>query len=178
MSWRKFFHRSQWDAERVQEIESHIAQEIDDNIARGMTPQEARRQAYLKFGNPQQVREEIWRMNSIGPLENILRDVRYGWRTLLRNPGYAILAVLTLGLGIGANTAIFIVINGVLLRPLPFPQPDRIVKIYESVPGYSQMELSPGNFRDWKARSGSFESFGMYNTWSVNWSGAGEPRLS
>src|SRR5271154_2839852 len=99
MSLRRYFRRRHWDAERVQEFEAHIQNEIDDNLARGMSREEARRQAYLKFGNPARVREEIWKMNSIAPLENLLRDVRYAWRTLLRNPGYALVAVLTLGLG-------------------------------------------------------------------------------
>src|SRR5277367_5225898 len=129
MSWRKYFRRQRWDAERAQELESHIQSEIDDNVARGMSREEARRQAYLKFGNPTRVREEIWQMNSIAPLENFLRDLRYAWRTLRRNPGYALIAILTLGLGIGANTAIFTVINGVLLKLLPYAQQDRNVHL-------------------------------------------------
>ena len=166
MSWRKYFHRTQWDAERVQEIESHIAQEIDDNIARGMSPQEARRQAYLKFGNPQQVREEIWRINSVAPLENILRDARYAWRTLLRNPGYAILAVLTLGLGIGANTAIFTVINGVLLRPLPYASGNQIVHVDQTVPrlGSDPIGLSVQEYYDYRDQSRSFSDFAEYHS--------------
>src|SRR5277367_1826388 len=129
MNWRKYFRRRHWDAERVQEFEAHIQNEIDENLGRGMSGEEARRQAYLKFGNPARVREEIWKMNSIAPLENLLRDVRYAWRTLLRNPGYALVAVLTLGLGIGANTAIFTVINGVLLRPLPYAESREILHL-------------------------------------------------
>lgn len=166
MSWRKFFHRSQWDAERVQEIQSHMEQEIDDNVARGMSPQEARRQAYLKFGNPQHVREEIWRMNSIAPLENILRDVRYAWRTLIRNPGYAILAVLTLGLGIGANTAIFTVINGVLLRPLPYADENKIVHVDQTVPrlGSDPIGLSIQEYYDYRNQSHSFSDFAEYHS--------------
>lgn len=166
MSWRKFFHRSQWDAERVQEIESHFEQEIEDNIARGMSPQEARRQAYLKFGNPQQVREEIWRMNSIAPLENILRDMRYAWRTLLRNPGYATLAVLTLGLGIGANTAIFTVINGVLLRPLPYASENQIVHVDLTVPrmGSDPIGLSIQEYYDYRNQSRTFSDFAEYHS--------------
>lgn len=166
MSWHKFFHRSQWDAERVQEMESHIAQEVDDNVARGISAQEARRRAYLKFGNPQQVREEIWRMNSIAPLENILRDVRYGWRALIRNPGYAILAVLTLGLGIGANTAIFAIINGVLLRPLPYADENQIVHVDQTVPrmGSDPIGLSVQEFNDYHSQSRSFSDFAEYHS--------------
>src|ERR1700744_6434214 len=129
MGLQKFIRRQSWDRERAAEIEAHLMSEIDDNLAAGMTPEEARRRAYLKFGNPARVREEIWRMNRIALLEDLLRDVRYAWRTLLRNPGYALIAVLTLGLGIGPNTAIFTVINGVLLRPLPYAQSGQIVHL-------------------------------------------------
>jgi len=125
MSIRRFLRRSSWDRERALEIEAHLQSEIADNLALGMAPEEAHRRAYLKFGNPTRVREEIWQMNSITWFENVLRDVRYAWRTLLRNPGYALVAVLTLGLGIGANTAIFTVINGVLLRRCPMRNRNR-----------------------------------------------------
>src|SRR5579862_7513658 len=129
MSWNKYFRRQRWDADRLQEMEAHIQSEIEDNLAGGMTHEEARRQAYLKFGNPVRVREEIWKMNSVAPLENFLRDLRYAWRTLRRNPGYALVAILTLALGIGANTAIFTVINGVLLKPLPYARQNQIVHL-------------------------------------------------
>ncbi len=129
MSVRRLFHRQRWDRERAEEIAAHLRYEIEDNVARGMSADEARRQAHLKFGSVTRVREEMWQMNSIRVLENFLRDVRYAWMTLLRNPGYALIAILTLGLGIGANTAIFTVINGVLLRPLPYAQAGRIVHL-------------------------------------------------
>src|SRR5580704_15368829 len=152
MSWRKCFQRKRWDRERTREFEAHIESEIDDNLARGMTREEARRQAYLKFGNPIRVREEIWKMNSIAPFENFLRDVRYAWRTLLRNPGYALVAVLTLGLGIGANTAIFTVINGVLLRPLPFAESKQILHLDQSAArlGPDPIGFSVQEIRDYR----------------------------
>ncbi len=139
MSWRRFFRRSSSDGELVQEIDLHLAEEIDDNIAQGMGEDEARRRAYLKFGNPTRVREETWKMNSIASFESLLRNVRYAWRVLRRNPGYALLAILTLGLGIGANTAIFTVINGVLLRPLPYAHAGQIVHLDQTA-----AKLGPG----------------------------------
>src|ERR1700743_1064666 len=129
MSLRRFFRRRRSDEELRCEMEEHLALECDENLARGMDQEEARRQAYLKFGSQRRVHEDVWKMNSIAFLETTVRDVRHTWRTLLRNPGYTLMAVLTLGLGIGANTAIFTVINGVLLRPLPYANPGQLMHL-------------------------------------------------
>jgi putative ABC transport system permease protein len=118
--------------------------------------------------------ETLW--NAVAAHWDILRqDLRYAVRTLSRTPWFTLTAIAIVALGVGANTAAFSVTDFVLIRPLPFPQPDQLVKIWESVPGYSQMELSPGNYRDWKNRSSSFEGFGMYATAPLNWSGDGDP---
>lgn len=119
--------------------------------------------------------ETLW--NAAAAHWDILRqDLRYAARTLARTPGFTLTAIAIVALGIGANTAAFSVTDFVLIRPLPFPQPDRLVKIWENVPGYTQMELSPGNYRDWNNRSSSFEGFGMYTTAPLNWIGQGEPQ--
>jgi len=166
MSLRKFFRRNYWDGERARELEAHIAHEIDDNLARGMNTEEARRAAYIKFGNQTRVREDIWRMNSVAPLERFLRDLRYAWRTLRRSPGYALVAVLTLGLGIGANTAIFTVVNGVLLRPLPYAHSNRIVHLQQKAPrvspdpfGFSVLEI-----KDYREQSQVFSDIAEYHS--------------
>ena len=89
MSLHRFFRRRQWDRERARELQSHLAHEIDDNIARGMTPEEARRQAHIKFGNPTVVREDIWQMNSFPFLENLWRDVSFDLYVAIAHPiGY------------------------------------------------------------------------------------------
>jgi predicted permease len=129
MSFRRFLHRRQWDQERVREVEAHLAEEIDDNRARGMTPQEARRRAYIKFGNPTVIREEIWRMNSFVLVENLGRDLRYALRQLLRGPGFAAIAMLTLSLGIGVNTAIFSIANGLFFSSLHIRDEGRVAEI-------------------------------------------------
>ena len=177
MGLRKFIRRQSWDRERAAEIEAHLMSEIDDNLAAGMTPEEARRRAYLKFGNPARVREEIWRMNSIALLENLLRDVRYAWRTLLRNPGYALIAVLTLGLGIGANTAIFTVINGVLLRPLPYAKAGQIVHLDQAAArlGPEPIGFSVQEIRDYREQNRVFSGLAEYHSMTFTLLGTKTP---
>ena len=134
MSIRRFFRRTRWDDERRLEIEAHLALEIDDNVARGMSPDDARFAAHRKFGNVTIVRERIFHANTIAPLEALWRDVRHAARLLRLNPGFASVAVLSLALGIGANTAIFSLVNEFLLRVLPVRNPEQLV-LFRAVEG-------------------------------------------
>lgn len=120
MSWRRFFRRGRADAELIEEVESYMAEEIAENVARGMTPVEARRRARIKLGNSQRVRDELWQQNTVTMIDNLWRDLRYAIRTLRRTPGFATIAILVMALGIGANVALFTVVRSVLLNPLPF----------------------------------------------------------
>ena len=117
-----------------QDIREHLECETQDNIARGMRPAEARRAALLKFGNVTRVTEatrEVW---SRVWLERLLQDVAYGWRMLRKHPGFTVVAVLTLALGIGASTAVFSVVNGILLKRLPYTDPEKIMMLWWKAP--------------------------------------------
>jgi predicted permease len=130
MEWIRFFRRQQWDRERAAEVEQYIEIETADNLARGMSAAEARSAAHRKLGNPTLIREEIYRMNTIGFMETFWRDLRYTVRALRKSPGYALVAVLSLALGIGANTAIFSLVNQVMLRMLPVHDPAHLVLLH------------------------------------------------
>ena len=129
MGLSRFFRRSHWDDERAKELQDYLAHEIDDNIARGMSPDGAARAAHLRLGNTTRVREEIYEMNTLGFLDTIWQDLRYGTRLLLKNPTFALVATLTLALGTGANAAIFQLVNAVRLRTLPVERPGELVSI-------------------------------------------------
>jgi len=129
MSWKRFFRRSEWDEERKREIDAYLEFETTENVARGMTEEEARYAARRKFGNPTLIREEIYRMNSIGFLEGLWQDLRYGMRGLRLSPGFTAVAIVSLALGIGANTAIFQLFDAVRLKLLPVKDPAQLVEV-------------------------------------------------
>jgi predicted permease len=126
---RRLFKRSQEDAELSEELESHLAHEIDDYLARGMSPQEARRQAYVKLGNPLTIRDRVWETNRIAWIEDIWRDLRYAMRMLRKTPSFTCVALLVMALGIGANTAIYSFLDSLLLSSLPVSDPSSLVVI-------------------------------------------------
>lgn len=176
--WRALTHHHELDQELDEELRFHLDRLIEQNIKNGMTPADARSAAMKSFNRVDQSKEECRDARGVGLIENLLRDTTYSLRVLLKNYAFTIVVVLTLALGIGANTAIFSFANGILLRPLPYPQSDRLAVLDEF--SYKQnresMAVSYPNFLDWREQNKSFEDIGIYfSTQRFAMSGAGEP---
>ncbi|MGH9908205.1 MAG: ABC transporter permease [Pyrinomonadaceae bacterium] len=161
----------------AQEIESHLQMHIDDNIRAGMSPQEARRVAVMKLGGVDQTKEAYRDRATIPFLESVVQDLRFTLRQLLRNPSVTVAAVLTLAAAIGANTAIFSVVNAVLLRPLPYPNSDRVVNITttSSLRGLDDLVLSAAEFNEFKEQTQALEKVAAYASAALNLGDVAEP---
>jgi putative ABC transport system permease protein len=157
----------------AEEMESHLALHIADNLQRGMTPAEARRVALLKLGGRDATTEAYRDQRRLPAWSTIRQDARFALRTMRRSPGLTAVAVLTLALGIGANTAMFSVVNGVLLRPLPYHDPARLIYAYSSSPsrGFPIGATSPPDFREMRDRNRTLRSLSAYYSSTVNLSG-------
>jgi predicted permease len=169
------FNQQRKDRELDEEIESHLQLHIEDNLRLGMSPEEARRQALLGLGGVESMKEAYRDQRGLPWLEMFRQDIRYGARQLRKNPGFTTVAVLTLVLGIAANTAIFSVVNALLLRPLPYADSDRLVML--SVKG-TDGEVGNADFTtfvDWQERSRSFERMALITSWGGVMTGQGEP---
>src|SRR5918999_1509567 len=147
------FGRARRDRELAEELESHLRMHVEDNLRAGMSPGEARRQALVKLGGVAQTLEECRRQRRLPLIEPLMKDLRYGLRRLAQSPGFTSVAVLSLALGIGANTAIFSLVNTALLRPLPVERPEQIVSLANAAGARGFPAFSYPNYKDFRDRS-------------------------
>src|SRR6516165_3580134 len=182
MSWRRFFRRVEWDRERSAEIQSYVQMETDDNIARGMPPAEALAAAHRKLGNATHIREEIYHMNTMTFFDTLVGDLRYALRLLARSPLFTAAALLTLALGIGGNTAIFGVIDSILIRPLAYPHAEALVGVWHTAPGLPAFGgiagCAPSMYFTYREENRTFQQFGLWNSGGANVTGVAEPEVS
>lgn len=163
MTLRRFMHRTKKDEDLAEEVESHLAHEQDANIARGLTPDEARRRARLRFGNPRVMRERIWMYRSLPWIEDLWRDLRFSLRSLAKTPAFTSIAILIIAVGIGVNTAVFSVINTVLLKPLTYPNPQALVQMLNTSPQGSFPGASVPKFNIWSQQTNIFRQIAAYD---------------
>jgi predicted permease len=171
------FRRQSATARLNQELRFHLEQQVAENVAQGMNPEEARAAALRLFGNPTLLREEAqstWSWNWLGKAR---RDIRYGVRTLRRSPGFALVAITVMALGIGATTSLFTVVRSVLLKPLPFHDPDKLVMVYEHFRDFEKTggdgynTVSPGDFYDWREKTNGFQDMAAWRRAGFNLTG-------
>ncbi len=171
---RALLHRSEMERELDEELRCHIEQQTEQNIRLGMNPEEARHAARKAFGGVEQVKERSRDARGVRWIEDLWQDLRYGARMLFKNPGFTLVAALTLALGIGANTAIFSMVNGALLKPLPYEESERLVFVAEQAASGGQTPVSYPNFTDWRAQNRAFEHIGVFNSGSYTLTVGGE----
>lgn len=169
-SWRR-------EDDLEEEIQTHLKMAIRDRMERGETAEQAKNSVLREFGNVALIKEvtrDMWRWIS---LEQFAQDIRFGGRMLAKRPGFTLVAIITPALGIGANTAIFSVVNTVLLQPLPYKDPDRLVMVWEddTKSGYPRDTPAAANYIDWRDQNQVFEGMAAIADLSFNLTGVGDP---
>jgi predicted permease len=154
----EFFRKNRRERDLAAEMESHLQFHIEDNLRAGMTAAQAKREALMKLGGIEQTKKNYREQRGLPFLETLFQDFHFAARMLLKNPAFTAVAVLTLALGIGANTAIFSIVNGVLLQPLPYPHSEKLVVVARTAPRFDHpVPVSGPNFLDWRARARQFQ---------------------
>jgi putative ABC transport system permease protein len=187
MSWLRsigagldsLFHKKRADMELDEELREFVDMAAKQKIKDGIPRQEALRAVRLEHGSVEATKEFVWSARWESFVDTLWQDLRFGFRMLRKNPGFTLIVILTLALGVGANTAIFSVVYTVLLRAMPYPQSDRLLMVYEDVhlPAYQndRNPASPGNFSDWMVQNTVFQTMAAYRNRSFNVTGLGEP---
>ncbi len=182
--WQKVAHRFRalrqkkaLDADMDEEMRVHIEMQTEENIAGGMNPNEARQAALRQFGGVDQIKEIRREMRGVTWLENLMQDIRFGTRQMAKNPRFTFVAVLTLALGIGANTAIFSVIYGVLFEPLPYRDPQQLVRVFESSVSQPKFPMSAGDFQDYREQNSTLSGLALYTRQDLELSKDDQPEL-
>ncbi len=173
--WYRFWHRDKLEEQLEKEMRFHLEQHANELMERGCEPGEARRQARLALGGPEQVKEECRDARGTRWLEDLWQDFRYAVRTLRKRPGFTAVAIITLALGIGASTAIFSAVNPILFEPLPYPRAGRIMMIWDRGADGSRAYVTFGTFRELQQRSRSFEALAATKTCQPTLTGAADP---
>ncbi len=170
-----YFAMSRVAANSRRRLEAHLQMHIEDNLRSGMNPQEARRQALIKLGGVQQVKEKYRERRSLPLLEMLWSDIRFGARVLWKSRGFTIVAIVTLALGIGGNTAIFSIVSGVLLQSAALSRsPEQLVALHESKPNFDQGSISYPNFLDWQKDNRTFSAIAVARGYAFSLTGKGE----
>lgn len=170
MKLRMLFTRRRESMRLDAELQFHLEQQIAENLASGMSPEEARHAAFRLFGNPASLRDDARNSWSWNGLESFFRDIRVGWRGLRRTPGFSLIAVTVLALGIGATVTLFTIVQAVLLKPLPFPHQEQLVRVYEANAGgkFQDNVVSGGSFDVWRSQAKSFSGLAIKQSRTYN----------
>jgi putative ABC transport system permease protein len=173
---RRLRHSRSIEQDLDDEVQSYFETLVERGMERGLSREEAQRAARVRFEGAEQVKQKVREARVGASIDTLLQDLRYAWRSLRQSPGFTFFAVLTIALGLGANAAIFSLVDGVLLKASGYPEPECIVQLWEKPPRYTRNVISAANYLDWARQSHSFEALAAMQFGSVTYTGSGDPR--
>jgi predicted permease len=173
---QRFKNRRTVEQELDEEVRSYFEILIERSMARGLSREEAQREARVQFEGVEQVKQRVREARVGAPIDTTLQDIHYAWTSLKKSPGFTLFAVLTIALGLGANAAIFSMVDGVLIKSNGYSEPERIVQLWEKPPKYQRNAISGANYLDWSRQVQSFEAMAAETGGAMSYTGSGEPR--